>query len=131
MSDLWHPANADGLSSQAMEPQASPPEASIPDAWRSTENDPPPHGKPVLLCWWHELFNEWSYEVAPYSTGKRYDNGYSSVSYHGSATHWVDIPEPPAKAMETRKGQDMQWLGAEHDSAARRVCPQGDSHDRP
>lgn len=71
----------------------------LPDAgWGDIESDNPPHGKPVLLCWWHELFKEWAYEVAPYSTGKRYDNGYSSMSYHGSATHWVDIPPPPEKA---------------------------------
>lgn len=60
--------------------------------WQPIERMPE-HGKLVLLGW--DEFGEWQCEVSAYSTGRRYDNGYSSVSYHAYATHWQPLPEPP------------------------------------
>lgn len=38
---------------------------------------------------------DWSFEAGPASTGKRYSNGASTLSFHGSATHWMPLPDPP------------------------------------
>jgi hypothetical protein len=63
--------------------------------WRDIASDPPPHGEYVLLCWYHGHWETWEYEAQAYSHGIRHDDGHSSVSYHGSATHWMPLPEPP------------------------------------
>jgi len=37
-------------------------------------------------------------------------------------THWMPLPEPPAKAMEA-SGQDPQGLDAKHESASHKGLP--------
>lgn len=67
------------------------------NSWFSVSENPPPHNEPVLL---------WSpptpghpngeTEVANYSSGfERNSVGVSNLSIHGSATHWMPLPEPP------------------------------------
>jgi hypothetical protein len=54
-----------------------------------------PHNVSVLLAWQDWRDGQWCMEIGPAVTGQRYENGYSSVSYHGSATHWQPRPAPP------------------------------------
>jgi hypothetical protein len=54
-----------------------------------------PHNAIVLLAWHDRYFGVWRYEVGSASTGSRYENGYSSISHHGSATHWMPLPTAP------------------------------------
>jgi hypothetical protein len=54
-----------------------------------------PHNAIVLLAWHDRYSGVWRYEVGSASTGSRYENGYSTVSYHGSATHWMPLPAEP------------------------------------
>jgi hypothetical protein len=63
--------------------------------WRSIADDQPPHNKAVLLGWEDWRDGRWCMEVAAYSTGSRFANGCSTMSYHGSATHWQRLPAPP------------------------------------
>lgn len=63
--------------------------------WRTM--DSAPHGVRVLLAWQDWRDGTWCQEVGYASQGERYDNGYSSISHHGSATHWQHLPTPPAK----------------------------------
>lgn len=60
--------------------------------WHLITETPPPHNKAVLLGWEDWRDGRWIMEVGAYSTGQRYDNGYSNVSCHGSATHWMELP---------------------------------------
>jgi hypothetical protein len=64
------------------------------EGWRSIESAP--HNKAVLLSWNDWRDGRWIMEVGAASTGQRYKNGHSSVSSHGSATHWRPLPIPPA-----------------------------------
>ena len=61
--------------------------------WQPIETAP--HDEVVLLYW-----KDWSgaeyMETARYSTGKRYENGYSDYSQHSWATHWMPLPAPPS-----------------------------------
>lgn len=63
--------------------------------WRDIESDPPPHNIAVLLAWPDWRDGRWIMVVDSYSTGERYKSGFSSVSYHGSATHWMPLPKAP------------------------------------
>lgn len=66
------------------------------EGWREiSEGDEPQHGLRVLLGWRDWRDGTWCTEVSAYSTGQRYDNGCSSVSTHGSATHWLPLPPAP------------------------------------
>lgn len=65
----------------------------IPLPWEPIESAP--HNKAVLLAWKDWRDGQWCMAVDAYSTGQRYANGYSTVSNHGSATHWMPLPEPP------------------------------------
>ena len=62
--------------------------------WRPIETAP--HGQDVLLfcpdrgC----STNRARIELRPYSTGERGD-GWSSMSYHSWATHWMPLPDMP------------------------------------
>lgn len=62
--------------------------------WR-TDMENAPHNVSVLLAWQDWRDGQWCMEIGPAVTGQRYENGYSSVSYHGSATHWQPRPAPP------------------------------------
>lgn len=57
-----------------------------------------PHNKAVLLGWADWRDSRWIMEVGAASTGDRFANGYSSVSLHGSATHWMPLPPAPQDA---------------------------------
>jgi hypothetical protein len=61
-------------------------------AWQPIETAP--FGKTVLLAWrdWRDA--TWCYEVAPAEWGWRRAE-VSNISKHGSATHWMPLPEPP------------------------------------
>lgn len=65
--------------------------------WRSVENDPPPHGKDVLLysppC--VGLPSGWM-DVLPYSQGQP-----GARSYHSHATHWRSLPPAPVTKDES------------------------------
>lgn len=65
------------------------------DGWLDIESTTPPHATAVLLGWQDSRGGCWISEVAAYSTGERFDNGYSNLSLHGSATHWMPLPSPP------------------------------------
>ena len=54
-----------------------------------------PHNAAVLLCWADWRDGKWCMQVGAASTGGTYENGYSNRSYHGSATHWMPLPNPP------------------------------------
>jgi hypothetical protein len=56
--------------------------------WRLIEEAP--HNENVLLGWWSG--DQWETEVALASWGWRND---TKLSVHGSATHWMPLPEPP------------------------------------
>ena len=60
--------------------------------WQPIETAP--HEDPILLAWqaWPEW--KWVMEVGYASTGYRNEVG-SSISHHGSATHWQPLPQPP------------------------------------
>lgn len=63
--------------------------------WQDVETAP--FGKTVLLGWRDWRDHQWCMEVAPYSHGRRVGET-SSVSCHGSATHWMPLPTPPIPA---------------------------------
>ena len=60
-----------------------------------------PHETEVLLGWMNEWSepNEWRCEIGCATSGRDWpapDGGrFSSYSMHGSATHWMPLPEPP------------------------------------
>jgi len=60
--------------------------------WQPIETAP--HDEVVLLYW-----EDWSgakyMEAAQASHGQTFPNGYSNVSRHGSATHWMPLPAAP------------------------------------
>ena len=94
---------------------APPAAVALPDreGWREIATDPPPHEELVLLYWM-----DWRgtrYMEATYaSTGERYPNGYSTMSQHGSATHWMPLPEPPEQACNPLTGEALMALPAGH-----------------
>lgn len=59
-------------------------------AWQPIETAP--HNTSVLLGWRDWRDGQWCVEVGAATTGQRYDNGYSNISQHGSATHWQSLP---------------------------------------
>lgn len=63
--------------------------------WQGIESAPPPPNTRVLLAWRDWRDGKWLIEAAPYETGERV-GPYSNVSRHGSATHWMPLPTPPA-----------------------------------
>lgn len=63
--------------------------------WQRIESAPPPPNTRVLLAWRDWRDGKWLIEAAPYETGERV-GPYSNVSRHGSATHWMPLPTPPA-----------------------------------
>lgn len=62
------------------------------DGWRPIESAP--HGQRVLLGWRDWRDHTWCMEVGCASHGRRTEAG-SSISHHGSATHWQPLPTPP------------------------------------
>ena len=80
---------ATGLAAIAVMPVQAEPQ------WQGIESAPPPPNTRVLLTWRDWRDGKWLIEVAPYETGERV-GPYSNVSRHGSATHWMPLPTPPA-----------------------------------
>ena len=68
--------------------------------WQPIETAP--HNKAVLLGWEDWRDGAWAMNVGPASTGVRNEVA-SSISHHGSATHWQPLPAPPA--IRSRKGE--------------------------
>lgn len=65
--------------------------------WRPiTEEEPAPHGVPVLLCSPPCITHPdgWEYEAGPASGGRR-DAWGSTIWFHGTATHWRPLPPAP------------------------------------
>jgi hypothetical protein len=60
--------------------------------WQPIETAP--FGERVLLGWRHWRDWQWCMEVGPAISGWKRGN-ISNVSKHGSATHWMPLPEPP------------------------------------
>lgn len=61
--------------------------------WRPIEEAEP--NRTYLLGWYDWRDHAWCMEVAPAIHGQRFENGYSNVSQHGSATHFMPLPAPP------------------------------------
>ncbi len=62
--------------------------------WQPVETAP--HGKPVLLAWQDWRDGKWIMDVGAASTGERNEVA-SSISHHGSATHWMPLPQHPSE----------------------------------
>ena len=61
--------------------------------WRGIESAP--HDVEVLLGWNHWRDDYWVMEAGKASWGSRSEGGYSNMSRHGDATHWMPLPAPP------------------------------------
>lgn len=67
--------------------------AALAEMWRPIEEAEP---NLTYLLGWHDWRDHaWCMEVAPAIHGQRFENGYSNVSQHGSATHFMPLPAPP------------------------------------
>ena len=66
--------------------------------WRDIESAP--DNNSVLLGWFDWRDGQWCTEVGAATTGQRFENGYSNVSKHGSATHWTPLPAAPLPQKE-------------------------------
>lgn len=62
--------------------------------WQPIESAP--HEQLVLLAWQDWRDGKWCMQVGYASQGRRYDNGWSNLSHHGSATRWMPVPPPPS-----------------------------------
>lgn len=62
--------------------------------WRPI--DTAPHNQAVILGWHDWRDGQWCLEIGSASTGQRFDNGYSSVSRHGSAKYWLPLDRLPS-----------------------------------
>lgn len=71
--------------------------------WRSIDSEAPPHNKAVLLGWEDWRDGRWIMEAGAYSTGQQFSSGFSSVSNHGSATHWMPLPAAPSTQQEAQR----------------------------
>lgn len=67
--------------------------AALAEMWRPIEEAEP--NQTYLLGWHDWRDHAWCTEVAPAIHGQRFENGYSNVSRHGSATHFMPLPSPP------------------------------------
>ena len=63
--------------------------------WRPIDEAEP--NQTYLLGWHDWRDHAWCTEVASAIHGQRFENGYSNVSRHGSATHFMPLPSPPAQ----------------------------------
>ena len=61
--------------------------------WQPIETAP--HAISLLLFIPATTHTQWDIVVGMASHGQRLPNGYSNMSWHGSATHWMPLPEPP------------------------------------
>ena len=82
-----HREDAAGIKPGPSEPS---PSSRSETAWQPIETAP--HNTSVLLGWRDWRDGQWCVEVGAATTGQRYDNGYSNISQHGSATHWQSLP---------------------------------------
>lgn len=62
------------------------------EGWRPIETAP--HDEVVLL-YWKDWADRIYMEAARASHGESFPNGYSNMSRHGYATHWMPLPSPP------------------------------------
>lgn len=67
--------------------------------WREIESAP--HDVTVLLGWHDWRDSAWIMEVGRASWDSRSVSGYSNMSRHGSATHWMPLPAAPSKEHTT------------------------------
>lgn len=67
-------------------------EAALAEMWQDIEGAP--HNQLVILGWNDWRDGHWISDVGYASMGTRTDAG-SSISHHGSATHWMPLPPPP------------------------------------
>lgn len=74
--------------------------------WRVIADDPPPHETLVLL-YWMDWRNQGYMEAGYASTGERFPNGYSTISHHGDATHWMPLPAPPSMSNNPLTGEPL------------------------
>jgi hypothetical protein len=63
------------------------------DDWQPIESAP--HNVKVILFWQDWRDGTPCMVIGFAVSGQRFDNGYSSISRHGSATHWRPLPPPP------------------------------------
>jgi hypothetical protein len=81
-----------GVSEQAMRAALT---AALGAMWRPIDEAEP--NQTYLLGWHDWRDHAWCTEVASAIHGQRFENGYSNVSRHGSATHFMPLPSPPAQ----------------------------------
>lgn len=94
-TDAVAPGNTSLVSGASSAPNHQP--HAVSQGWR-TDLENAPHNTPVLLAWEDWRDGQWCMEIGPAITGQRYANGHSSISHHGSATHWQPLPAPPSPA---------------------------------
>lgn len=82
--------------------------------WRD-DMENAPHNVPVLLAWQDWRDGQWCMEIGPAIMGQRYANGHSSISHHGSATHWQPRPAPPAPENTPRDSSESTTGGTAPD----------------
>lgn len=108
-------ANAPGdtnlVSGASAEPNHHQPHA-LSQGWRD-DLENAPHNVPVLLAWQDWRDGQWCMEIGPAIMGQRYANGHSSISHHGSATHWQPRPAPPSPETTPRDSSESTTGGAE------------------
>lgn len=69
-------------------------DARVAESQRWHPIDSAPHETLVVLGWYdeNEVFKQ---EIALASAGRRYPGGASDMWWHGRATHWMPLPDPP------------------------------------
>ena len=82
--------------------------------WRD-DMENAPHNVPVLLAWQDWRDGQWCMEIGPAIMGQRYANGHSSISHHGSATHWQPRPAPPSPETTPRDSSESTTGGTAPD----------------
>jgi len=73
--------------------------AALAAMWQPIENAKP--NTSYILGWHDWRDGQWCMEIGPAITGERFPNGYSSVSHHGSATHFA--PRLPAPSQLSKR----------------------------
>lgn len=79
--------------------------AALAEMWRPIEEAEP--NQTYLLGWHDWRDHAWCTEVAPAIHGQRFENGYSNVSRHGSATHYMPLPSPPNISARSSAGSEQ------------------------
>lgn len=111
-TDANAPGDTSLVSGASAEPNHQP--HAVSQGWRD-DMENAPHNVPVLLAWQDWRDGQWCMEIGPAIMGQRYANGHSSISHHGSATHWQPRPAPPIPENTPRDSSESTTGGAAPD----------------